>query len=232
MDALLHRNRPFAMPRSTTSPPPAPKNRSAVHSEEHARQFAWVDWLLARTGRTDASLAKDAGLNVNYIYRKRKDGTVFGATQIRMLVEHYGLPGPDTYQVPGASGIADEGAPFDTRGTSVAIPSIVRFLAQLAKDHPNATPWELRTRALEQAGYQPGDIVVVDPSVPHRAGDAVAAQVHDPRSGAMETVFRIFEAPYLMSASNDPSLRKPMLVDNDRVIVIGPITESIRARRR
>lgn len=210
---------------------PAPKNRSVVHTEESARHFAWVDWLLAKTGKTDASLAKDAGLNPNYIYRNRAVGTVLGATQIRILTEFYGLPGPDTYLLPGASGLSDEGAPYDAAAAGTE-PTIKAVIESALKGRPNAAPWVLKTHALRDAGYLVGDIIISDGDVPAQAGDAVVAQVYDLRSGTAETVFRILESPYLVAASNDPALRKPLLVDNERVIVMGTITHSFRMRRR
>lgn len=219
------------MARSKVPATQSPKNRAAVHSEEYARHFAWVDWLAARTGRSDAALAKDAGLNVNYLYRKRADGTVLGATQIRMLMDHYGLPGPDTYQLPGANGLADEGAMFVVGAPGQD--AVVRQMVEVAtKGRPSAAPWVLNTRAMEDAGYFIGDIVISDGNVTPMAGDPVVAQVYDLRSGTAETVFRILESPYLVAASSDPALRKPLLVDNERVIVMGTITQSIRTRRR
>lgn len=231
MEVSVHRGSPFPMARAKVPSRPAPKNRSAVHSEESARHFAWVDWLLSKTGKTDAALAKDAGLNVNYIYRKRADGTVLGATQIRMLTEHYGLPGPDNYLLPGASGFSDEGTLFVV-GAAGQDASIRQVIELALKGRPNAAPWVLNTRAMETAGYLIGDIVISDGAVPPVAGDAVVAQVYDIKSGTAETVFRILESPYLVAASTDPALRKPLLVDNERVIVMGTITQSFRSRRR
>lgn len=201
-----------------------------MHSEEYVRHFAWVDWMIARTGRTDAALAKDAGLNANYLYRKRSAGTVLGATQIRMLAEHYGLPGPDTYLLPGSAGFSDEGAPYDAAAPG-GDPVLKQMIEVALKGRPNATSWLLKTRAMEDAGYLSGDVVISDAALPPNAGDAVVAQVYDVRSGTAETIFRILEPPYLVAASSDPALRKPLLVDNERVIVMGTITQSFRARR-
>jgi hypothetical protein len=229
MNATVHQACPFPMASRTQAPPQAPKNRSAVHSEEHARHFAWIDWLSQRTGRTDTALAEGAGLAPNYLYRKRREGTVLGAAQIRMLSEHYSLPGPDTYLMPGAAGLSDEGAPFSSAATD---PTLSAMIEAALKDRPNAASWHLKTRALEDAGYLAGDVVIADAAVIPQAGDAVVAQVYDPRSGTAETIFRILEAPYLVAASSDPNLRKPLLVDNERVIVRGTITQSFRSRRR
>jgi hypothetical protein len=230
MNPKVHQRHPHPMaPRNKAPAPTTTKNRSTVHSDEYARQFAWVDWLLAKTGKTDASLAKDAGLAINYLYRKRADGTVLGATQIRMLSEHYGLPGPDTYLIPGAAGLSDEAAPYDAASSD---PTLKGMIELALKGRPSAAAWHLKTRALEDAGYLVGDILISDKAVQPQAGDAVVAQVYDLKTGTAETVFRILEAPYLVAASSDPALRKPLLVDNDRVIVMGTITQSFRSRRR
>jgi hypothetical protein len=230
MNPKVHRRDPFLMARAKTSSPAAAKNRSAMNSDEYARHFAWVDWLCAKTGKSDAALARDAGLNVNYLYRKRADGTVLGATQIRMLAEHYGMPGPDTYLLPGTAGFSDEGAQYDA--TVQTNDPILRQMIEVAlKGRPNAAPWLLKTRAMEDAGYLAGDVVICDAAMLPKAGDAVVAKVYDLRSGTTETIFRILEPPYLVAASSDPALRKPLLVDNERVIVVGTITQSFRARR-
>jgi hypothetical protein len=210
------------------TPTAPPKSRSDVQSEEAARQFAWIDWLQGRTGQTDSSLAEEAGLQKNYLYRKRADGTVLGVPQIRMLMERWEVPGPDTYLLPGASGLADEGAPYDPAGGDPLLKSMVELAL---KGRNNGASWRLKTRALEAAGYLPGDVLVSDNAIQPRAGDAVVAQVYDVRTGTAETVFRLFEPPYLIAATSEAALRKPLLVDNERVIVMGPITQSFRARR-
>ena len=218
------------MARTKAPAPQAPKNRSMVHSEEYARHFAWVDWLLSKTGKTDATLAKEAGLAVNYLYRKRADGTVLGATQIRMLMDHWGLPGPDTYLLPGAAGLSDEGALYDPG--SAAVDDVTKQMIAIAlKGRPNAASWHLKTHALQGEGYQPGDILIADAAVPPQARDVVVAQVYDLKTGTAETVFRVLEPPYLVAASTDPALRRPLLVDNERVIVTGTVTQSFRVRR-
>ena len=96
-------------------------------------------------------------------------------------------------------------ARLPTAGAKDNDPVLARMIEQALKGRPNAAPWHLRTRALEGAGYLAGDIVITDASVTANAGDAVIAQVFDPRSGSPETVFRILESPYLVAASSDPA---------------------------
>lgn len=91
-------------------------------------------------------------------------------------------------------------------------------------------PWVLKSRCLEGAGYLPGDVVLVDLNARPQPGDVVCAQVYD-RNGRAETVFRIFEDPFLVAATLDRTLFKPWLIDNDRVIVRGVVIASLRERR-
>lgn len=76
----------------------------------------------------------------------------------------------------------------------------------------------------------PGDVVVVDLAATPTRGDVVCAQVYRWHEGKAETVFRIFEPPYLVAASAAPALRMPLVVDNDRVMIKGVVTHSLRAR--
>jgi hypothetical protein len=64
------------------------------------------------------------------------------------------------------------------------------------------------------------------------AGDVVVAKLTDLKAGRTETIFRVIEPPYLVSVANDPATRLPLPIDNNRVIVMGVVTESLRARQR
>jgi hypothetical protein len=190
----------------------------------------WVEWLSRRTGRSKSALAVGAGRSENALTRlAERDGGLLDSLTIRLLCEFTGMPGPDRYLQPGAAGLVDEAAPFEAETADRASVEMVR--TALA-DRPLAKAWQLRTRALESAGLLVGDIVIADSGATPIGGDTVCAQVHDMRTGKAEIIFRLFEPPYLITASNDPALRRPMLIDNERVVVVGPITESFRSRRR
>jgi hypothetical protein len=106
-------------------------------------------------------------------------------------------------------------------------------LSVLTEGREATETWELRTRALEQIGYLPGDILIVDLDETPKAGDVVCAQWFRwaERSDQEQIVFRIYEPPYLVAASRDPEVRKPMLVDNDRVVIRGVVMAMFRERR-
>lgn len=73
-------------------------------------------------------------------------------------------------------------------------------------------------------------------AAPYRAGiggDIVCAQAYDwsnPRE--TETLWRIYERPFLVAATRDAAFRKPVLVDGDKIIIKGVVTAIFRARRR
>jgi hypothetical protein len=89
--------------------------------------------------------------------------------------------------------------------------------------------WRIITDMIEAAGYLPGDFVVVDLKRQPTAGDVVLAEIIDDRR--REVVFRISAPPYLLAASHArrAMAMKPILVDNDRVIIKGVVVGSIRA---
>jgi hypothetical protein len=195
--------------------------------------MAWLDWLGQRTGKSDTALAKEAGQSENTLTRFRsRDGAVLSGLTIRLICELTGLPGPETYLLPNSAGFSEEAAAYKPGSAKGEDGLIAKMVAQAIKDRPNAAPWVLKSRAIEAAGYLPGDILIADATVMPQAGDIVCAQVYDLRAGTAETVFRLYEPPYLISASNESALRKPLPVDNERVIVMGTVTETFRPRRR
>lgn len=92
-------------------------------------------------------------------------------------------------------------------------------------------PWVLKTRALEYAGFFAGDVLIVNLSEKARPHDLVCAQIYDWDKGRAETVFRIYEPPYLLSASPAVEFVKPYVVDDDSVVIKGVVTHSLRPRR-
>lgn len=202
--------------------------KSAVQGDVYSRHMAWLDWLVERTGKTLSALARDAGVSPNLLTRKKADGGLLSGATIELLTATTELPGPDTYLLP-SSGMAEDAVPYDSSAPGVD-PLIKQMIALALKGRANAAPWHLQTRALEGAGYFPGDVVITDNSVRAYAGDAVVAQHY--QAGGATTIFRVYEAPYLVSYSGETPRREPMLVDDRTTIVMGPITHSFRARRR
>lgn len=102
--------------------------------------------------------------------------------------------------------------------------AIVAFVGGLVAD-----AWQLRTRAIELAGYLPGDIVVVDRNAEPRPGDVVVAQTEAARPRDVTTIWRIYAPPVLMPASSDRSLLPTPLVG---AIPMGVVIALFRDPRR
>lgn len=102
---------------------------------------------------------------------------------------------------------------------------ISRAIRSLIGNRHDIDAWTLRSRALELEGYMPGDIVLVDRSLTPKAGDAVCAQVYDRGHIRADTVMRLFHnagpVNLLLPHSMDPTAQRPLVVDNERVMIRG-----------
>lgn len=145
------------------------------------------------------------------------------ATTIAKLEAYSGLTAPTLESPDGVvpvSGPREDALPFDLRDGDDSVAAAIKAVVGTRK---TIEPWTMRSRALECAGYMPGDVVLVDLSTMPRVGEPACAQVRNWRGGTAETIFRLLEPPYLVAATFDATLRKPLLVDDDRVIVKGLI---------
>jgi hypothetical protein len=126
---------------------------------------------------------------------------------------------------PRAQGPAPEGTQLSLADLP---PELAQHLAHIAGECAGRV-WRLTTNNLQSVGYLSGDYVVVDCARMPRPKDVVLAMLRD---GFELTVpiFRAYVPPYLMVANPGAMLQSPLLVDDDRVAVIGVITASVRIR--
>ena len=89
--------------------------------------------------------------------------------------------------------------------------------------------WTLQSAALDLAGYLPGDILMVDLNADPEDGDIVCAQSYD-RLGRAETIFRRFQKPFLTALSTQSNSFRPLIVDEDRVVIRGVVIATLRPR--
>lgn len=187
----------------------------------------WLVDLLARTGDTPTSLARKSGIAQTTLTRflgdADGDGPMLTLRTISKIAhatgsspEGFEAPAPDLRQ----TGFAEnDGEPIRAPD---AMPSDLReAISALTRGQSAADPWTIKTHALVHAGLLPGDIVIVDLGLTARPGDVVCAQHYSWAQGSAETIFRIYEPPYLVAASSDPELRRPLVVDDERVIIKG-----------
>ena len=207
------------------------KSESKAQLRDAQRRY--LDLVLERDPRrrTLTEIAREGGLNpttLTRFYNNPGYAGVLDALSIRRVAEVTGIaPSAGISGAMPAAGLAEDAVPYDTKGDALEQP-----LKLLVGNRPAASIFVLRSHALEESGYQPGDIVILDLNATPEAGDAVCAQIYDFARMRAQTVWRIFEPPYLIPATRDPAMRKPILVDNDVVAIKGVITESLRIRGR
>ena len=177
----------------------------------------WILKVLAAKGWTPHRLAVEAGLSPATVHRALNDDHVTSNTTLEKISKATGIPTPLAAHAAGQSGFRESDA--------------VPLHAPARTESDAQTWWRLNTRAAELAGYLPGDEVLTDQSVMPRAGDLVCAQVYDFQMGSAETVFRIFDPPYLVVRTMDPSVStKPLPVDGKHVLIMGTVVRSVRLR--
>ncbi|MFG1383224.1 LexA family protein [Xanthobacter versatilis] len=203
----------------------------AVRALREAQQ-RYLEMVRARTGLSYSEIGRRAQVSPSTVTRfmnaQNYEGTLATLT-ISQIADAVGVPATAAALGTSMDGVAEgEAEPYMHGPTSSPIDVAIEALRGVRNA---ADPWVLRTRAIEDAGYLPGDVVIVDLNATAIAGDAVCAQVYDWDKMRAETVFRIFDEPYLVGASRDPSFRKPMLVDGKSVVIKGVVTDLLRPRR-
>lgn len=182
--------------------------------------------VVEKTGVKPTPLAEKIGVSpstLTRIYNEPDNGkATLRATTIAKLESFSGIAAPGIDFSDGeraTTGLREDAIPYKDSGDT----SLAPIIKAIVGNRKNIDPWTLQTRALECAGFMPGDTILVDLSSAPKTGDPCCAQVYDWRGGKAETVMRIFEPPYLVAATFDANLRKPLLIDSERVIVKGLI---------
>lgn len=218
--------------------------KADIKSELIQAQRDYLDEVMRQTGLTLTEIAVRANAHHSTLTRFRNRPDHKGAlapTTINMIAERTGVPAPDSAggYPPSRSAMAralaarpaglsdNEAEPYDATSPG-ASESIV---AAAIRGRLHVVLWRLQSRALEDEGYMPGDILLVDLNAQPRAGDIVCAQIYDlRRQNGTRTVFRLYHPPYLVGAGREEGARKPHLVDGNTVVVKGVVEASFRLR--
>jgi len=193
---------------------------------ETSRQHReYVLLIMKHTGLLQTPLAKAAGVQPSSLSRVLKEGSTatLHARTLSKLEKYSGImlsAVVDTPSAPGLRGLAEDAVPFDAASADPAVSAAIKALIGSRQGVDSCT---IVGRALECLGYLPGDIVIADLGRRPEAGDAVCARVYDWRRAAAETVMRLYEPPYLAAASLDEGLRRPLVVDNEQMIIKGVV---------
>lgn len=205
---------------------------------EAARQRAYINRVLERTGWTQSDLAARAGLDPSTLSRFLSASRPGHALRPRSLGKIEAVSGIHLNSEDGAPDVTGVAAPSAGFAESEAAPLVAApnsdmavIIQSLSRNRMNVDPWVLRSRALEGTGYRPGDVLIVALGETALSGDVVCAQIYDWTTGQAETLFRIFQPPYLVAASGDSQFIRPLVVDGNRVIIKGVVIHTIRGRQ-
>lgn len=196
----------------------------ANNDAEQIRQ--WLEGVIKQTGLKPTPLAKEAGLAPSTLLRALDpdNPTALERRSIAKIVARFNVAPPF------APGAAPAGYPPGFSEDELLAPEDDAPVFEGAHLTPNQYVRTINTRALELAGYLPGDVALFDMSVTARDGDAVAANVYNLQGGA-DTVLRIFEPPYLVTRTMDREIAsKPRLVDGEHVRIMAVLVKLIRGR--
>jgi len=188
----------------------------------------WLKSLPELTGKPLSRIADELGIARTTLTKKAKakhaNGTLNAAT-IDKIVNFHRVAGPGGHPTPigvPARSFAEDAAPYEAQSGNS---SLERALVSLIAGRKGIDPWTLKTRALEGAGFLPGDIVLVDLNASPRPGEAVCAQVYDWAKMKAETVMRVYQpaggVELLLAHSTDPAFAEPLVVDGERVAIKG-----------
>jgi DNA-binding Xre family transcriptional regulator len=194
------------------------------------KQRSWLQSVIADHGVKPTPLARAAGVAPTTLTRKLNDPddtAILSELTIARICNFLGISHPNFTDDAPAIGFSDQEAePYEA---SLGDPLAAVVKAAIG-DREHVVAWVLRSRALEDEGYKPGDILIVDLNRMAQAGDIVCAQLYDwERPGRTRTVFRIYHAPYLVGAGPEPGARIPHLVDNRTVMIKGVVKFNFRA---
>lgn len=199
----------------------------ATEAEE---QRQWVVAIARHSGTSVSALARKAGLAPSTLNRFINNPSVGHKLSNETLGSISSAAGVPVLEFPGRrTGFSEsEAEPFknDMPGSDAAFDRAVRTLCQEKKGRD---PWVLKGWGLDLLGYMPGDVLIVDLNrLTPKAGRVVCAQVYDYARDRAETIMRVFDSNYLLTASSRVTVSKPLMVDGEDVVIKGTVTHSLR----
>lgn len=210
----------------------ATRAKSAIQNALQELHKAWVRELERSLSASPSRVASDADLSPSTLTRIFNEGYsgALAELTIRTIREKYGVIGPDEWNSAGRPplrGLAEEATEYqfgEDPGQDAAIRGLMG-------KREGIFVMTLRTRSLEDAGYLPGDVVLLDQTREPQDRDIVCAQVYE--GGGATTIWRRYDAPFLTDLTRDADKRRaPEIVDDRRVRIVGVVTDMYRRRQR
>ncbi len=204
-------------------------------SDTRAQDREWIAGILRERGWKATDLARRAGVNQTTLTRflNNRDHPYAMSERTRAAIARTiglaaSVSAPPARQ-PAIGFFEPDAVEYDA-ATPVNDAVLADILQGYARTRPHLARFVLRTRALESLGWLPGDVLLVDINEPARQGDLVCAQIYDwPRNRA-DTVFRIYQAPFLLTGPKAGKLTPPLMVDNQTIVIKGAVITTLRPR--
>ena len=188
-------------------------------------QRVWIQGILDRMGITATELARRANLDPSTLTRfmgGERDGHMLSARTVRKIE---GIANKNEAPPPA---LREEAVPY----TAEQVPPspLGAALAAMRAGRNGLDPWIVASARLEALRLYEGDVLMVDLNAEPRAGDIVCAQIYDWQRGGAQTVFRLYEPPFLLSGEIVGQGRAPVAVDGNNVKIRGVVVARISPR--
>lgn len=196
-------------------------------------QLAWVKAILAHMGVSATELARRAKIAPSTLQRPLNDPEWASMLSGRTMAAIAEVAGLQPLEFPNrVRGLAEtETAPYDFTASRDASDNFDRSVRELCQGRNGRDPWTMKSYALELSGVLPGDVLIVDMNLAPQPDDIVCAQIYDWSGQKAETVFRLYDPPYLVTNSVRAGREKPLTVDNSSVVIKGVVSTILRNRR-
>ena len=189
---------------------------------------AWIRAIADYLDLSPSALAIRAGVAASTLTRYLNDPTGVAGVSQKTLDAIAALSGIPVHQMPNgrAHGFSEpEATPYDFAETERGFDAAIRLLCQ---ERNGRVPWEMRSWGLDGRGIVPGDVLLLDLNRKPKSGDIVCAQVYDWSGAGTQTVFRIFDPPFLVMNTTKIDPDKPRVVDDENVVIKGTVFSVLR----
>jgi transcriptional regulator with XRE-family HTH domain len=209
------------------------KARSSLKADVRLAQQRYLRRVMDETGMKPSQIARAAKLSHTVLTRFLNDlahGGTLETLTIASIAQATNVPAPPDLLGQAGGGFREPDAePFDYELAPASDP-VARAVRLIIESAENIVPWEVKGRALEHLGWRAGDIMFVDLNGEPQPGDLVCAQAYDFDNMRAETLFRIYEPPFLIAAGPDPASWKPLSLGDRSVAVKGVVISTFRPR--
>lgn len=205
------------------------RHANSVRMKMHRDDLqAWLREVLAKHDETPTGLARRAGLAQSTLTRFLNDPAA-PMLSLRSVLKIAQIVGETPLGVPQTATIQPREEAERFTPSAPEVEAAIAALTAEKQDKQSISVWELQTRALELAGYLPGDLLIVDASAAPAEGDVVCA-THRHGPTRTDIIWRLYEPPFLVAASTRPAYRRPLIVGVDDVSLSGVVVATLRLR--